>query len=495
MAMPWLVAVGLLVVLLTSPAPAAADTGGWAVPNGWYFEKHGGYAVRDADDQPFWTTFQALGGTASLGYPLSRRFTWEGRTVQVFERAALAYDPKTKTVMPLALLDLLSAKGHDAALAAQFGVPPATSAREAQTPTAAVWPETCVPCRRSVRLPGGDSLPRSAFVAERLAWLATVPALVHFYETTPWAPAALGVPTASPQRHGAEIVARFQYGAIRTTAQSTSDAATVLEVGAMARALGLFPPGDHWTPEQLSRPLLEAVSRPAAPAAAAAGRGAAAAPATAPSRPIPAPASPSLRGAISRGSAASDTVALTFDMGLTTSGALPSVLETLDRASIRATFFITGAWAEAQPDMLRRLIAAGHEIANHSYSHPDLTKLDIGRARWEIEHTEELARSIAGQTTKPYFRPPFGAYNASVLALVEELGYRLVMWTVDSGDWRPESTAATIAQRAGARTAPGDIVVMHGYVPKTAQALPSILAQLAERGLRGGTLREALGSR
>lgn len=491
--MRWLVFLGVLLASAWQPARVAADTGGWAIPAGWYFEQHGGYAVRDTGDQPFWTTFQALGGTASLGYPLSRRFAWQGRTVQVFERGVLAYDPTTLAIEPLAILDALSARGHDATLAVQFGVPPSAPAREALDGPATAWADTCIPCRRLVRLPSGASLPRSAFIAERLTWLATVPALVRFYDTTPWAAAVLGVPAAQPQRRGTATLVRFQRGVVRVepsaaAAQPTSDSIVLLDIGVMARSVGLFASGEHWDPEPLSRPQPQSAPRPAA-AAVAAG----AAPSVARRPAAQAPGSTPLRGPIVRGNPATGTVALTFDLGLTSAGALPIVLDTLDHAHVRATFFITGAWAEAQPDLLRRIVAAGHELANHSYSHPDFTKLDAATARWEIEHTEQLALAISGRSTKPHFRPPFGAYNQSVLALVEGLGYRLVMWTLDSADWRPESTAATIVQRVGGRTEPGDVAVMHGYVPKTAQALETILQQLAARGLRAGTLSEALG--
>lgn len=475
-----LVVLAFLLLILAWPARLVrADAGGWAIADGWYFPAHGGYTVRDVGGEAFWTAFRALGGTTSLGYPMSRRFTWGGQRVQVFERGVLARDPATATVVPLALLDALSTHGYDATLAVQFGIPSPVPAREAQVGPAIAWPEACLPCRRSVRLPSGASLPRSAFVAERLAWLASVPELARFYDATPWAPAVLGLPTALPHRSGDAVLVRFQRGVVRVgpprDGAATARTVELLDVGVLARGLGFFGAGEQWTPEVVGRsqPAPAVLNRPVAPA----------------------PASVPVRGPITRGNPANGTVALTFDLGLTTSGALPTVLETLGRAGVRATFFITGAWAEAQPDMLRWIVAAGHELANHSHSHPDLTKISAAQAAWEIEHTEEVALRLAGRTTKPYFRPPFGAYNPSVLALVERLGFRLVMWTVDSADWRPEATAATIAERAGRRTAAGDIVVMHGYVAKTAAALPAILEALTARGLRPGTLSDALRTR
>lgn len=498
--MRWLAIALVAFWLAWRPASVAADSEDWAVADGRYFGQAGGYVVSDADGQAFWSTFQALGGPSGIGYPISRRFAWRGRSVQVFQRGVLAHDPATGAVEPLALLDLFSALGLDDALAAQHQVP--RRARQADAEAgAAPWPESCVPCRRFVHLAGGASLPRAAHAAERLSWLATAPKLEAFYVAMPAAERLLGLPTSLPQDFGGHVSMRFQRGVLRRAWSAADDAPVATPVlvnsGELARTFGAFGTGEQWATEQARPPRSEpAVVRDASPppprAATARPPAPAGAPPAVPTSRHPGADTRPLAGPIVKGNAASGTVALTFDLGIPSSGALPSVLDTLERAAVRATFFITGSWAEAQPDVLRRIVAAGHELANHSYSHPNFTQIDPAQARWELERTDEVAQAIAGQTTRPYFRPPFGAYNRAVLELVERLGYRIVMWTLDSADWRPESTVASIAQRVGHRTAPGDIAVMHGYVPKTAQALPTILERLAARGLQAGTLSDVL---
>ncbi|MBI4506394.1 MAG: polysaccharide deacetylase family protein [Chloroflexi bacterium] len=492
--------------LVWHPASAAADPEDWVLADGRFFTQGGGYVVSDASGQPFWSAFQALGGSPGLGYPISRRFAWQGRSVQVFQRGVLAYDPLARAVEPLDLLDALSALGYDDALAAQHQVP--RVARLAGDELDRPWPERCVPCRRLVHLGSGDGLPRSALVAERLSWLATAPALHAFYTATPGAARLLGLPTSFPQAFGAHVNVRFQRGVLRLArvdaAGAPPSSPVLAPAGELARALGAFGAGGQWATEPARPPqpapaVVRQVGPPPSPAAAGGARPRAS-PAPAPAASVAPPAAPArpraeappLAGPVVRGNPVTGVVALTFDLGIPSAGALESVLDTLERAGVRSTFFITGYWAEAQPDLLRRIVAAGHELANHSYSHPNLTQVDPARARWEIEHTERIAQALVGQTTQPYFRPPFGAYNRQVLELVEGLGYRIVMWTLDSADWRPESTAATIAQRVGGRTDPGDIAVMHGYVPKTAQALPAILERLAARGLRAGTLGDVM---
>lgn len=195
---------------------------------------------------------------------------------------------------------------------------------------------------------------------------------------------------------------------------------------------------------------------------------------------------------IVRGKAETKIVALTLDAGGKIAEATPTILDTLKEHKVQATIFMTGEWAEAFPKLLKRMVEDGHELANHTFTHRDLTKLTDDEIVAEMARAEETVKRLVGVTTKPYMRAPFGAYDARVLRVLGAEGYRLVHWTLDSGDWRQEITSANMIQRVGERAVAGDIVVFHAYPVKTAQALPSIVDQLRERGLSPGSLRAVL---
>ena len=176
-------------------------------------------------------------------------------------------------------------------------------------------------------------------------------------------------------------------------------------------------------------------------------------------------------------------VALTFDDG-------PDpvhtrrVLEILDRYGVRATFFCVGHHVAALPDEVRRIAAAGHELGNHSWSHPYLPDLTADQLREQLDRTAEVVARVAGEAPTR-FRPPYGALTPEVLAALEGYPTTLTMWDVDSRDWTrpgPERIAATVLEAAG----PGSVVLMHegaGDRGQTVQALPSIVEGLLERGL------------
>lgn len=196
---------------------------------------------------------------------------------------------------------------------------------------------------------------------------------------------------------------------------------------------------------------------------------------------------------ITAGRAETGIIALTFDQGVRGAGETPRVLDILRDGAAPSTFFLIGVWAENNPDLVRRMVAEGHQIANHTYDHPNLTNLTDAEITQQMEQTEAIIAKITGKTTKPYMRPPSGSLDNRVLALMQRLGYAVVYWTLDSTDWRRESTPETIVNWVIEKAKPGDIVVFHGYSPKTAEALPAIVKGLKAKGYRFGTLSQVLG--
>jgi len=185
-------------------------------------------------------------------------------------------------------------------------------------------------------------------------------------------------------------------------------------------------------------------------------------------------------------------VALTFDAEHgSRRGADPDaparILDALGEAGVRATFFVQGRWATAQPQLARRIALDGHLVGNHSNYHAPMTLLSPAGVRTDVREAERRILSVIGVDPRPWFRCPFGdgADSAEVRAALAELGYADVSWDVDSGDWHEEATsesvASTVLDRVGDGPDPG-IVLFHTWPAATAEALPGLVAGLVRLG-------------
>ena len=141
-------------------------------------------------------------------------------------------------------------------------------------------------------------------------------------------------------------------------------------------------------------------------------------------------------------------LALTFDDGPNATWT-PRLLDVLAKHELRATFFLLGGRAEAHPELVRRIAAAGHVIGNHSWSHPNMARTRTGRVREELNRTNETLRQITGTPVK-FFRPPYGARRPAVFRLAREMGLRLVLWNAMTSDWE-EPSAEWIVEQLTAR--------------------------------------------
>lgn len=183
-------------------------------------------------------------------------------------------------------------------------------------------------------------------------------------------------------------------------------------------------------------------------------------------------------------------MALTFDCGAS-AVPTPAILDALKAAGVRVTFFLTGRWAVANPDLTRR-IAAEHEIANHSWSHPDFRDLSDREIVAEMQRAEEAIVGLTGTGTKPLWRAPFGSRDQRILAAVREAGWtHHIFWTADSGDWLdiPPAQVRSNVVRAARN---GAIIVQHCGSTQTAAVLGDILRDLAAMGFRVVSVSELL---
>ena len=196
---------------------------------------------------------------------------------------------------------------------------------------------------------------------------------------------------------------------------------------------------------------------------------------------------------IDRGDPATGLIALTFDAGTEGGGAAPQILEILREQNLHLTFFLSGHWVDHNPELAQQIVIDGHEIANHSYDHPDLTHLTDDQIVWELDYTDQVVWDVMGTHTRPYFRPPFGSRNRRVLDVAAASGFRSVYWSLDSGDWLPRATSAGVVDRILRYAEPGDIVVEHVGSEASAAALPIVLDALSQRGLKIGTVSQVLG--
>jgi polysaccharide deacetylase family sporulation protein PdaB len=195
---------------------------------------------------------------------------------------------------------------------------------------------------------------------------------------------------------------------------------------------------------------------------------------------------------VSKVNTTAKVVALTFDDGSDGAKA-QKILQILSQNNIKSTFFLTGEAAEQHPQLIKNIVAQGHEIGNHSYSHPYFTQISSTMMKEELNKTETIIKSLTGLTTKPLFRAPYGAYNSSVLQAVGEVGYtKTIMWTIDTVDWTGNS-ANEITQRVLNNISPGSIVLMHvASGTNTTVALPGMISSLKSMGYSFVTVSQLL---
>lgn len=206
---------------------------------------------------------------------------------------------------------------------------------------------------------------------------------------------------------------------------------------------------------------------------------------------IPAAAAPAQN--LTRGPTTEKVVALTFDDGSDGTN-INTILQILSTHNVKATFFLTGSGVNNHPQSIRNISNQGHQLANHSYSHPDFTKISAAEMRSQLQRTEDIVRNVTGKTTKPFFRPPFGAYNSTVLQHVGDAGYRYnVMWTIDTVDWTGNSST-DIVNRVMNRITPGAIILLHtgAGARGTPAALPTMITRLKGLGYRFVTMSQLM---
>lgn len=196
----------------------------------------------------------------------------------------------------------------------------------------------------------------------------------------------------------------------------------------------------------------------------------------------------------SSGNGRDKKIALTFDDG-PHPRYTPQILDILEKYNIKATFFIIGQNAGYYPEVLNKVIEAGHELGNHTYFHRDLSKANEDIVLDEIISTENEIEERVGYTTK-ILRPPGGLYGLPAISIAEKLDYRVILWTLDTKDWQCPP-AKNIVKNVLKNIKGGDIILMHDYVSgksQTPEALRSIIPALLANGYEFVTISELISS-
>ena len=225
-----------------------------------------------------------------------------------------------------------------------------------------------------------------------------------------------------------------------------------------------------------------------------------AAPASPTPRPAPPPDNGSGRSQVHEyGDSGRQEIALTFDAGADRGNA-EGILDLLRDRGLKASFGMTGQWASENPDLVQRMVAEGHMLINHTWTHrsftgfsPQTPPLTTEERLKELRDTEDLIRELTGYDLRPYFRPPYGDFDQGTLVDLADAGYTMtIMWSCDTRD-SVGASAAEVLVNCFEGAQPGGIILLHvGSQSPSFDVLPAALDSLAERGFALVTVEEIL---
>ena len=185
---------------------------------------------------------------------------------------------------------------------------------------------------------------------------------------------------------------------------------------------------------------------------------------------------------------------LTFDCGYE-NGNTEAILEALKKHGASGTFFVVGHYLESAPELVKRMVEEGHAVGNHTYHHPDMSKIsDLSTFQKEMDSVREKFKEVTGQEMPMYYRPPQGKYNLQNLQMAKELGYATFFWSLAYVDWNVDDqpTHEEAFHKLTSRIHPGAIVLLHNTSKTNGEILDELLTKWEEMGYTFGTLEELL---
>ncbi len=169
-----------------------------------------------------------------------------------------------------------------------------------------------------------------------------------------------------------------------------------------------------------------------------------------------------------------------------TPGQTEVLLDALNKTGMKATFSMTGKRVQVSPELARRIVNEGHEMANHTFSHVDVSTLSADEIVRELQQAEQIIFQVTGVHTQ-YFRPPEGKLSSEAEEVIREQGYKILIPTFDSGDWR-SPPPGTVRKTILDGVTPGAIILAHSSFPKSVAEMPEILEDLSKRGFKSCTV-------
>jgi peptidoglycan-N-acetylmuramic acid deacetylase len=172
-------------------------------------------------------------------------------------------------------------------------------------------------------------------------------------------------------------------------------------------------------------------------------------------------------------------------------------LDTLKKHKVKATFFVVGTYVKSSPDMVKRMLSDGHIVGNHTYTHPDMSKIsDMEAFKKEMTSVEEIYKQTTGQEMQKFYRPPQGKYCESNLKQANELGYRTIFWSLAYVDWYKDKqpTKEQAFSKLLPRIHPGAVVLLHSTSKTNSEILDELLTKWEGMGYTFGTLNDLCGS-
>ena len=175
---------------------------------------------------------------------------------------------------------------------------------------------------------------------------------------------------------------------------------------------------------------------------------------------------------------------LTFDAGYE-NGNTAAILDALKKHNAPATFFVVGNYIETSPELVKRMVEEGHTVGNHTYHHPDMSKISSKEAfEKELKDLENLFEKTTGQPMKKYYRPPQGKYSESNLQLAKDMGYKTFFWSLAYVDWYQDKqpTKEEAFKKLLGRIHPGAVILLHSTSSTNAQILDELMTKWEEMG-------------
>ena len=194
--------------------------------------------------------------------------------------------------------------------------------------------------------------------------------------------------------------------------------------------------------------------------------------------------------AVYLGDTTQKVIYLTFDAGYE-NGCTAQILNVLKKHGVSAAFFLVGNYIEQNPELVKRMVAEGHTVGNHTYHHYDMSRIgDMDSFRRELEDLEQLYTATTGQTMQKFYRPPQGIYSEENLKMAQQLGYRTVFWSLAYVDWLNDKqpTSEQAFSKLIPRIHNGAVVLLHSTSKTNAAILDDLLTRWEELGYRFDTL-------